>query len=233
MKLIDLTGKQFGYLTVIERDFLYQKNNNLEKPYWKCKCECGNVITVNGKLLREGKTTSCGCHTYDFISKINFDNKIGKRYGRLVVIKYVGNSKWECLCDCGNKTIVRSCHLTSGHTISCGCLKSKGEYNIGKFLLEKNISYKKEFTIPTLKNSRGNLVRIDFAIFINNEIKAFIEYNGKQHYNKNDPWYKEVVEEGLQLKKEYAIKNNILFFEIKYNDDLNKELNNIFSVLNG
>lgn len=29
--------------------------------YWKCKCDCGNIITVRGTNLRNGKTKSCGC----------------------------------------------------------------------------------------------------------------------------------------------------------------------------
>ena len=28
---------------------------------WNCKCKCGNDCIVSGKLLREGKVTSCGC----------------------------------------------------------------------------------------------------------------------------------------------------------------------------
>lgn len=57
-------------------------------------------------------------------------DKTGERYGRLVVIKQ-GPDKisprgkriitWICKCDCGNVTTVRSGHLTSHHTISCGC----------------------------------------------------------------------------------------------------------------
>lgn len=49
----------------------------------------------------------------------------GKRFGLLVTVKRVGltqqqKSLWECLCDCGNTTIVRVDHLNSGHTRSCG-----------------------------------------------------------------------------------------------------------------
>lgn len=55
---------------------------------------------------------------------------IGKKYGRLVVIKYAGdeyigsdnNSRWVCKCDCGNSVIVGGNKLKSGHTKSCGCL---------------------------------------------------------------------------------------------------------------
>lgn len=45
----------------------------------------------------------------------------GARFGRLVVVKYYGNSAWECICDCGNTTVVKTSNLTNGHTTSCGC----------------------------------------------------------------------------------------------------------------
>ncbi len=60
-------------------------------------------------------------------------DEAGKRYGRLTVIKRVGNRRgkacWLCLCDCGNKTIVRGDHLRSGHTRSCGCLQFESLIN--------------------------------------------------------------------------------------------------------
>lgn len=51
----------------------------------------------------------------------------GKRFGRLTVLKEAGRSKdrqiiWECICDCGNTTLVKAGNLTSGDTKSCGCL---------------------------------------------------------------------------------------------------------------
>lgn len=53
---------------------------------------------------------------------------VGKKYGRLLVVKLHGISKqkqtvWECECECGNKKIVRIGTLISQHTRSCGCLK--------------------------------------------------------------------------------------------------------------
>jgi len=51
----------------------------------------------------------------------------GQKFERLTVLKRVEkqnrkNSYWECLCDCGNKKIVRRQHLLSGNVRSCGCL---------------------------------------------------------------------------------------------------------------
>lgn len=52
----------------------------------------------------------------------------GKRYGRLTPQRWVrlgcnGDSRWECLCDCGRIVEVSLRHLRSGSTKSCGCLK--------------------------------------------------------------------------------------------------------------
>lgn len=51
----------------------------------------------------------------------------GKRFNKLVVLRRFENAKggiarWECKCDCGKTTIVRSSNLASGAVKSCGCL---------------------------------------------------------------------------------------------------------------
>ena len=56
---IDLTGKQFGHLTVLYRDgVIYGR-----KPAWMCQCDCPDrtLHRVASRDLRSGKTTSCGC----------------------------------------------------------------------------------------------------------------------------------------------------------------------------
>ena len=220
--LIDLTGKVFGQLTVIGRDYETQKIKNEVKPIWKCQCTCGNIISVLGKSLRDGKTISCGCAASKRAKEINFIDITGQKFGKLTTLQYLGNSRWLCKCDCGEETIAVANHLRRGHTISCGCIRSKGEYNIAKLLREMDIPYVKQYMADDLRNENGNLIRIDFAIFDKNSknIIGFIEYNGRQHYDKNDPWYKEIVESGLVSKKEYAKKLNVPLYIIKYNDNI-------------
>lgn len=56
---IDLTGKQFGHLTVLYRDgVIYGR-----KPAWVCRCDCPDktIRRIASRDLRTGKTTSCGC----------------------------------------------------------------------------------------------------------------------------------------------------------------------------
>ena len=62
--LIDLTGKRFGKLVVIERaeDYVYKTEKRImTSPMWKCKCDCGNIVVCQGGNLRSGSATSCGC----------------------------------------------------------------------------------------------------------------------------------------------------------------------------
>lgn len=55
---IDLTGKTFGRLTVIEESPKRTINGDV---YWVCKCTCGGTTVVDSSSLRRGLTKSCGC----------------------------------------------------------------------------------------------------------------------------------------------------------------------------
>lgn len=59
----DITGLKFGKLTVLEVDETYQERNNIQnrKLYWKCQCDCGSIVSVEGTHLRRGEIQSCGC----------------------------------------------------------------------------------------------------------------------------------------------------------------------------
>ena len=61
MKEIDLIGKTFGKLTVINKSFTKKK-----RIHWRCKCECGKEKDVDSGHLRYDRTRSCGCAQYDY-----------------------------------------------------------------------------------------------------------------------------------------------------------------------
>ena len=59
-KKIDLTGKTFGYLTVLK---LSDKKiaSSLSRSFWECACTCGKTKAVDGYWLTHAKIVSCGC----------------------------------------------------------------------------------------------------------------------------------------------------------------------------
>ena len=59
---IDLTGRQFGRLTVIERSSeRYTAPSGSVRPLWVCRCTCGETCIVASNSLLGGGTRSCGC----------------------------------------------------------------------------------------------------------------------------------------------------------------------------
>ena len=67
----------------------------------------------------------------------------GERFGRLVVIsaqseKLNSNTKWNCVCDCGNKTASLAYNLLNGKSTSCGCLRKE---RASKFVTNKNYKH--------------------------------------------------------------------------------------------
>ena len=123
-KLIDLTGQQFGKLTVIQRDGSINGH-----AAWQCKCSCGNLTIVSSDKLRSGHTQSCGCFQKEQTSKAKIQDLTNRRFHKLTVIKPAFSKDkrwhWVCKCDCGNITTVRGCDLISGRIHSCGCYRSE------------------------------------------------------------------------------------------------------------
>lgn len=236
----DLKGQTFNKLTVISFDAetTLQKKLQSKKSvgsWWICKCECGNIVSINGTSLTKGHTKSCGCLLKE-ISKKNM-KKIqpigaksrlidlsGNKYGKLTVIQRdEQNSKqnkpmWLCQCECGNKCIVNGESLKSGDTQSCGCLgKSKGEYIIKNILLENNIPFQQEVSFPDLKDK--NYLRFDFALLDKNgKIKKLIEFDGRQHSDSSSIWYNETVILHDKMKTNYCKDNNIPLLRINYKE---------------
>lgn len=57
MRLLDLTGRKFGKLTVTSR-----ATNIKMKVSWNCICDCGKSKILRANDLLTGHTTACGCN---------------------------------------------------------------------------------------------------------------------------------------------------------------------------
>jgi hypothetical protein len=68
-RFIDLTGKNFGRLTVLA---FHERRGSRADVYWRCVCVCGNEAVVRAGHLRSGATQSCGCLSREVTSARNF-----------------------------------------------------------------------------------------------------------------------------------------------------------------
>lgn len=57
-KFLDLTGRRFGKLVVVERSV---RTNKQRLRLWLCRCDCGAETFVAPGCLTRGNTRSCGC----------------------------------------------------------------------------------------------------------------------------------------------------------------------------
>ena len=218
-KAIDLMGQKFNRLTVLRRDTLKKGNHS----YWICQCDCGNICSVRGDNLINGKIQSCGCLQKEIISKQNTIDLMGQKFGYLTVLKRDiskkdNHSYWICQCDCGNIVSVRRDSLINGRTQSCGCYKSsKGEDKIKDILSFLKIDFIQQKTFNNLKY-KDNL-RFDFFL---PEYNICIEYQGQQHYEIVEYFGgKEAFKERKirdNIKKQWCKENNIKLIEISYTD---------------
>lgn len=144
-KVIDLTGNKYGKLTVLEY---------INHSKWKCKCECGNEIIVNGGNLRRLHTKSCGC------LRGNDKKAIGATYKEAVIIDKQGKF-FTLKCKCGNIFQNHRSNLYAANVLTCPKCSKERAAEITKRKAEsgENISVAKpisiKFKIAEIRKEKG------------------------------------------------------------------------------
>jgi hypothetical protein len=120
---VDLMGKVFGDLTVVEM--------KLNPVRWICKCSCGELRKVRTVLLTNGTHTSCEkCsrkHQCDDIKAKTIEQRslsLGKSFGNWTLLSLKPKDKVECRCTCGKIKLVNYFTIIKGLSTNCGCIAS-------------------------------------------------------------------------------------------------------------
>lgn len=140
-------GESFHHLTVMFRDYEYEdalKNTGKRvRPFYRCKCDCGNETTVVVYDLLRENTKSCGCLKKKAGAKLGSKRRINLTGAIINNLRVIGidascdtgpgkHIHWVCEClKCGNTKSIRSSELTSGIVQDCGCGKVE-RYNNGQ-----------------------------------------------------------------------------------------------------
>ena len=224
--MYDLTGKQFERLTVIKQDDSRPQGAGKQR-WWICKCTCGNTISVPRSRLISGVTRSCGCLAKKPRRIIDLTGEV---FGKLTVIgrdlgRPTGKNKpayWKCKCSCGEICSVRSDHLRSGTTTSCGCINSKGEFVITQLLSAANWNFKRQYNFKDLAGKGNVRLMFDFGILnADKSLRCLIEYQGLQHFKPFNFDSEERFDQRIkydQIKRDYCKEHNIPLVEITYED---------------
>lgn len=220
-KTVDISGKKYNHLLVLERTTQKSGSNYL----WKCQCDCdSHTITYATKYaLESGHKKSCGCiHTLQRsnLGSSKGKNLLGQTFCDLTVkekteLRSDGRVVWKCECSCGNPEVyATSSDLLQGRKTHCGCksVASKGEQKIAKLLSKYGLKYIREKSFDDLLNERR--LRYDFYV----EGLYLIEYDGKQHFIRDSGYGADLenIKMRDKLKDDYALQHNIPLIRINY-----------------
>ena len=115
----NLIGEKFGKLNVLALDVLRhyrdKEEKGIDRTYWLCQCECGNITSVSSSALISGGTKSCGCYAKEVLSGENNHNWKGgvselDNYLRGVLKEWkmdsLASANYRCIISADTKDLV-------------------------------------------------------------------------------------------------------------------------------
>lgn len=134
----------------------------------------------------------------------------GQRYSRLTVISRAGNTKaglaqWNCVCDCGNKTISTGGNLRSGISNSCGCYQ-KQRCKDGGIKRRKHFDGKKHFMLTVIRRDELQPSKLLCLCECGNEKLIEISDFNKGNYKSCGCSKREFISQSLTKPKEHHAK---------------------------
>lgn len=179
----NLKGQRFFRLVVIERAF---RKDDTHHAFWKCKCDCGNEITVRADSLLNGHAKSCGCYLQERYSDGHLKTH-GHSYDRIY-------STWQGIKQRCLNTKCQAYDLYGGRGIT---------------ICDSWLSFE-NFYDWALKNGYADNLSIDRINVNGNYEPSNCRWANceTQNYNKRDTRRVEICGEKktlLQISREYGI----------------------------
>ena len=210
-------------------EIISEWSNSQELHIIKCK-KCNNLWHSRPYNLATNKVKCPFCEG----GKTKWDTLYTSE-----ILKDIG---FELLTECNSKKdIVSIRHIECGNIISgklstlvriqnnkyhISCPKcrvnSNCEKEISDLLTKLNIEYKREVAFKDLRGLKGGYLRYDFGIYDEyGELKYFIEYDGKQHFEKVT-WgvygeeYYDICHAHDEIKNKYCHEHGYILLRIPY-----------------
>jgi hypothetical protein len=146
-KFINLLGMEFSKLTVICRD----GTNKSGVVQWLCKCDCGNIKTIDGNSLRHNRTVSCGCWNIE-AAMIN-GTKHGYAGGKNKNLS-ITYCSWSHMKDRCSNLNSENYKYYGGRGITV-CERWLGKNGFVHFLEDMGERQNKKYTLERINNNLG------------------------------------------------------------------------------
>ncbi len=99
---MNLTGQQFGRLTVIGFEEYRKRSDGHNNGFWRCVCQCGQESLVSTSNLTSGAVKSCGCLRVERTKESNTVHGFRSRKDKVPRLYRI----WSCMkTRCYNKNV--------------------------------------------------------------------------------------------------------------------------------
>lgn len=103
MRKLELTGKRYGFLTVLESSKIEPATSGRMRRYWLCWCDCGNEKWILSDSLQGGKNISCGCYKKTQLGRKTTTHGFCKERTQMPEYKSWINAKTRCFNPLSHK----------------------------------------------------------------------------------------------------------------------------------
>lgn len=172
--MVNISNQRFGRLIAIE-PLGSDKHHSI---IWKCKCDCGNIVNVDGRSLRRGMTRSCGCLAHD----VHLSGDIRRKHGGCGTRLYATWKRIKNRCNNPNSPDYQKWYGKFGITV---CEEWSNSFE--KFRdWSLSHGYRDDLTIDRIDYTKGyspdNCRWVTAKEQANNKRNVSkIEYNGESH----------------------------------------------------
>lgn len=160
------TGQKYGMLTIVEKCGYDKHKNRL----YKCKCDCGNYVTVRGNALSSGNTKSCGC--YSLLVKKSKRLPDNKGVINHIILQYKRHARdrglsWNLDYEKVKKLLESPCYYCgaerSNHKVTKNCKEGYDHNGIDR--IDSSIGYEPNNVVPCCKicnRAKSNMDKDEF-----------------------------------------------------------------------
>lgn len=149
-----MIGEKHGMLSVIERVENQVYSSGTIRVRYRCKCDCGNEVIVEGHSLSSGNTVSCGCYRKNRLKKPNEYTIDGQ-------IVRVETNKGTVLLDVADLEIVKTKRI---YVDKCGYALIEKTKALHRYIMGEDKKLIDHINHNKLDNRRSNLRVCDYSI---------------------------------------------------------------------